>query len=128
MYILISIKVEKIEIGPFRPKIHNFVFFFSVEKVKNFYLAKNGTCMASRYSSVAIFDASATFRQSMSQNRADTVVVNETQSLMNVSGVEPVTSSHCALDVPPINTETGVPLATPDTRRKGRLRVVRDVR
>lgn len=61
----------------------------------------NGTCMASRYSSVAILDASATFRQSINQNRADTVVVNETQSLINVRGVEPVTSSHCALDVPP---------------------------
>lgn len=57
--------------------------------------------MASRYNSVAIFDASATFRQSINQNRADTVVVNETQSLINVRGVEPVTSSHCALDVPP---------------------------
>lgn len=65
------------------------------------YLAINGTCMASRYSSVAIFEASATFRQSISQNRADTVVVNDTQSLINVRGVEPVTSSHCALDVPP---------------------------
>jgi hypothetical protein len=50
---------------------------------------------------VAIFDASATFRQSINQNRAETVVVNETQSLTNVKGVEPVTSSHCALDVPP---------------------------
>jgi len=58
--------------------------------------------MASRYSSVAIFEASATFRQSISQNRADTVVVNDTQSLINVRGVEPVTSSHCALDVPPV--------------------------
>jgi len=70
-------------------------------KINFYYLAINGTCMASRYSSVAIFDASATFRQSISQNRADTVVVNETQSLINVRGVEPVTSSHCALDVPP---------------------------
>lgn len=66
----------------------------------------NGTCMASRYSSVAIFEASATFRQSISQNRADTVVVNDTQSLTNVSGVEPVTSSHCARDVPPANNAT----------------------
>jgi hypothetical protein len=65
------------------------------------YLAINGTCIASRYSSVAILDASATFRQSISQNRAETVVVNDTQSLINVRGVEPVTSSHCALDVPP---------------------------
>lgn len=40
-------------------------------------------------------------RQSISQNRADTVVVNETQSFTNVSGVDPVTSSHCALVVPP---------------------------
>lgn len=37
----------------------------------------------------------------MSQNRADTVVVNDTQSLTNVSGVDPVTSSHCARDGPP---------------------------
>lgn len=42
------------------------------------------------------------FLQSISQNRADTVVVKETQSLTNVRGVEPVTSSHCALVVPPI--------------------------
>lgn len=37
----------------------------------------------------------------MSQNRAETVVVNDTQSLTNVSGVDPVTSSHCARDGPP---------------------------
>lgn len=45
--------------------------------------------------------ASPTFRQSISQNLADTVVVKETQSLTKVSGVDPVTSSHCARDVPP---------------------------
>lgn len=47
-----------------------------------------------RYSSVAILVASEMFRQSMSQNLADTVVVNETQSLTKVKGVDPVTSSH----------------------------------
>lgn len=50
--------------------------------------------MASLYSSVAIFVASSIFLQSISQNLADTVVVKLTQSLTNVSGVEPVTSSH----------------------------------
>ena len=53
------------------------------------------------YNSVAIFVASAMFRQSISQKRAETVVVNETQSLTNVRGVEPVTSSHWARVVPP---------------------------
>lgn len=54
-----------------------------------------------RYNSVAIFVASDIFLQSINQNRADTVVVNETQSLTKVSGVDPVTSSHCARDGPP---------------------------
>lgn len=45
--------------------------------------------------------ASDIFLQSMSQKRAETVVVNETQSLTNVNGVDPVTSSHCARDGPP---------------------------
>lgn len=53
------------------------------------------------YSSVAIFVASEIFLQSISQKRADTVVVNETQSFTNVNGVEPVTSSHCARVGPP---------------------------
>lgn len=53
------------------------------------------------YSSVAILVASEIFRQSMSQKRAETVVVNETQSLTKVNGVDPVTSSHCARDGPP---------------------------
>lgn len=53
------------------------------------------------YSSVAILVASAMFRQSMSQKRADTVVVKDTQSFTKVSGVEPVTSSHWARVVPP---------------------------
>lgn len=39
----------------------------------------------------------------MSQNLAETVVVNDTQSLTNVKGVDPVTSSHCALELPPRN-------------------------
>lgn len=55
-----------------------------------------------RYSSVAILVASEMFRQSMSQNLADTVVVNETQSLTKVKGVDPVTSSHWALVGPPL--------------------------
>lgn len=50
-----------------------------------------------RYRSVAILVASDIFLQSINQNRADTVVVNETQSLTNVNGVDPVTSSHWAL-------------------------------
>lgn len=45
--------------------------------------------------------ASPIFLQSISQNLADTVVVNETQSFTKVRGVDPVTSSHCALVVPP---------------------------
>lgn len=53
------------------------------------------------YNSVAIFVASPIFLQSINQNRADTVVVNDTQSLTNVRGVDPVTSSHCARVVPP---------------------------
>lgn len=53
------------------------------------------------YSSVAILVASPMFLQSISQNLADTVVVKETQSLTKVSGVDPVTSSHCARVVPP---------------------------
>lgn len=40
-------------------------------------------------------------RQSINQNLAETVVVKETQSLTKVSGVDPVTSSHWALVVPP---------------------------
>ncbi len=60
-----------------------------------------GTWIASRYSSVAILVASLTFRQSISQNLAETVVVKLTQSLTNVRGVEPVTSSHWARVVPP---------------------------
>ena len=43
------------------------------------------------------------FLQSISQNLADTVVVKFTHSLTKVSGVDPVTSSHWALVVPPIN-------------------------
>ena len=45
--------------------------------------------------------ASATLRQSISQNLALTVVVKLTQSLTKVSGVLPVTSSHWARVVPP---------------------------
>ena len=64
-----------------------------------------GTCMASRYSSVANLVASATLLQSISQNRADTVVVKLTQSRTNVRGVDPVTSSHWARVVPPRDKE-----------------------
>jgi hypothetical protein len=63
-----------------------------------------GGCVASLYSSVAILVASEILRQSISQKRADTVVVNVTQSFTNVRGVEPVTSSHCARVVPPEGT------------------------
>ena len=66
-----------------------------------------GGCVASLYSSVAILVASPMLRQSMSQKRADTVVVNVTQSFTNVRGVEPVTSSHWARVVPP-EVVTGV--------------------
>lgn len=65
------------------------------------HLAMKGTCIASLYSSVAILVASPMLRQSISQKRADTVVVKDTQSLTNVRGVEPVTSSHWARVVPP---------------------------
>lgn len=37
---------------------------------------------------------------------AETLVVKETQSLENVSGVVPVMSSHCAGEVPPVQTHT----------------------
>ena len=62
--------------------------------------------MASLYREVAILVASATLRQSISQNLALTVVVKLTQSLTKVRGVLPVTSSHWALVVPP-ETERG---------------------
>ena len=70
------------------------------------HLAMKGTCIASLYNSVAILVASPMLRQSISQKRADTVVVKDTQSLTNVRGVEPVTSSHWARVVPP-DTTTG---------------------
>ncbi len=54
------------------------------------------------YNSVAILVASLMFLQSINQNLADTVVVNDTQSFTNVNGVDPVTSSHWARDGPPI--------------------------
>ena len=60
-----------------------------------------GTYKDSSYNSVAIFGTALIFRQSISQNRAETVVVNDTLSFINVSGVEPVTSSHCDSLVPP---------------------------
>lgn len=60
-----------------------------------------GTCKDSSYNSVAIFGTAPIFLQSISQNLAETVVVNDTLSFMKVSGVEPVTSSHCASFVPP---------------------------
>ena len=69
------------------------------------YLAMKGTCIASRYSSVAIRVASPMFLQSISQNLAETVVVKLTQSLTKVSGAEPVTSSHWALVCPPNEEE-----------------------
>lgn len=50
---------------------------------------------------MAILAASDTFLQSINQNLADTVVVNDTQSLTNVRGVDPVTSSQIALFCPP---------------------------
>ena len=78
---------------------HYFPSFFFLNFLT--YLAMKGGCVASLYNSVAIFVASAMLRQSISQNLADTVVVNVTQSFTKVSGVEPVTSSHCALVVPP---------------------------
>lgn len=37
---------------------------------------------------------------------AETLVVKETQSFENVSGVVPVISSHCAGEVPPAQTHT----------------------
>lgn len=41
------------------------------------------------------------FLQSINQNLAETVVVNDTQSFTNVNGVDPVTSSHWAREGPP---------------------------
>jgi hypothetical protein len=69
--------------------------------ISSTHLAMKGGCVASLYSSVAILVASPMLRQSISQKRADTVVVNVTQSFTNVRGVEPVTSSHWARVVPP---------------------------
>ena len=63
--------------------------------------------MASLYREVAILVASATLRQSISQNLALTVVVKLTQSLTKVRGVLPVTSSHWARVVPPKNETKG---------------------
>jgi hypothetical protein len=60
----------------------------------NLLLNVSTTCV---YKSVAILAASDTFLQSISQKRADTVVVNDTQSFTNDNGVEPVTSSQTAL-------------------------------
>lgn len=57
------------------------------------------------YNSLAILEASSTFRQSISQKRADTVVVKLTQSLISVRGVDPVTSSHCARVAPPLKND-----------------------
>jgi hypothetical protein len=69
--------------------------------ISSTHLAMKGGCVASLYSSVAILAASPMLRQSISQKRADTVVVKVTQSFTNVRGVEPVTSSHWARVVPP---------------------------
>lgn len=62
-----------------------------------------GTYKDSSYNSVAIFGTALMLRQSINQNRAETVVVKDTLSFMNVSGVEPVTSSHCDSLVPPVH-------------------------
>lgn len=61
-----------------------------------------GTYKDSSYNSVAILETAPIFRQSINQNRAETVVVKDTLSFINVNGVEPVTSSHCDSLVPPI--------------------------
>lgn len=59
--------------------------------------------MASLYISVASRVSSfVAWRESMSQNLAETVVVKETVSLIRVSGVDPVTSSHWARVLPPV--------------------------
>lgn len=51
-------------------------------------------------------------RQSISQKRADTVVVKETHELTKVKGVEPVTSSHCAFEGPPDRTKGNKEMST----------------
>lgn len=60
-----------------------------------------GTYRDSSYNSVAIFETAPIFLQSINQNRAETVVVKDTLSFINVKGVDPVTSSHCDSLVPP---------------------------
>ncbi|KYM96928.1 hypothetical protein ALC62_12398, partial [Cyphomyrmex costatus] len=62
-----------------------------------------GTCKDASYNSVAIFGTAPTFLQSINQNLAETVVVNDTLSFIKVNGVDPVTSSHCDSLVPPKN-------------------------
>lgn len=65
------------------------------------YFVIYGTCKDSIYNSVAIFGTAPIFLQSINQNLAETVVVNDTLSFMKVNGVEPVTSSHWDSLVPP---------------------------
>lgn len=65
------------------------------------YFVIYGTCKDSIYNSVAIFGTAPIFLQSINQNLAETVVVNDTLSFIKVNGVEPVTSSHCDSLVPP---------------------------
>lgn len=60
-----------------------------------------GTCKDASYNSVAIFGTAPIFLQSINQNLAETVVVNDTLSFIKVNGVDPVTSSHCDSLVPP---------------------------
>lgn len=74
------------------------IFFYEA----NTHLVTYGTKSDSLYKSVAIFGTSLMFLQSINQNLADTVVVKDTLSSMNVKGVDPVTSSHCASLIPPV--------------------------
>jgi len=68
---------------------------------KTAHLVIYGTCKDASYNSVAIFDTAPIFLQSINQNLAETVVVNDTLSFIKVNGVDPVTSSHCDSFVPP---------------------------
>lgn len=65
------------------------------------YFVMYGTCRDASYNSVAIFGTAPIFLQSINQNLAETVVVNDTLSFIKVKGVDPVTSSHCDSLVPP---------------------------
>jgi len=85
----------------YREILKNYEEFLPRNNRKIAYLVIYGTCKDASYNSVAIFGTAPIFLQSINQNLAETVVVNDTLSFMKVNGVDPVTSSHCDSLVPP---------------------------